>query len=196
MAAIERLCTKAMLLESGRQIHAGAVGDVIAAYLEQDATTAIDWQREEPAPAGPHLQRVRLTNAAGESLAQVRCSEVPHLEISVVLPKPQPDLLLAFALHDSYERAIFASSPTDVGLHAPTTAGTFRYRAEMPSALLMPQTYSITVSLYSAYGTSFQSIPHVLRFEVADGQCVVHEGTHQRLGVLQLRCDWQRAKLD
>jgi lipopolysaccharide transport system ATP-binding protein len=189
---IERLCTRAILLRAGRIVSQGGPNEVIRSYLETGGAESLTWQRRGATLGSSHIRSVRLCQADGSEMQRVTCSDVPVLEVECVLSEGRPDAELAFALHDAQERPIFASSPNDVGVPFPTEKGLYRYRASFPGPVLMPQRYSVTVSLYSRYGEGIDSIAHALSFSVTETASGMHAGDHSRYGVLQLRCSWQR----
>jgi lipopolysaccharide transport system ATP-binding protein len=189
MGMIERLCRTSILLHQGRMRAMGPTAEITREYLGLAAETALDWRCPAEAGESAQITRVRLCNEAGESLSFVTTACTPCLEIECRVPAGRPDLRLAFSLHDWQERAVFASSPADCDLPGPVEPGIHRYRAMFPGPILMPQRYSISVSLYTAYCESIDHRPHVLRFDAAEVASLANVvGT--RVGVLQMPAQW------
>lgn len=189
MGMIERLCGTSVLLTGGRMTAMGPTADITRMYLGLAAETELDWHNPVQAGAAPRITRVRLCDDAGQSLNFVTTACTPCLEIECDIPQARPDFRLAFALHDWQERAVFASSPADCDLPGPVEPGLHRYRARFPGPILMPQRYSVTVSLYSTYAESVDHRPHVLRFDVAEVASLAN-AVGSRVGVLQMQAQW------
>jgi lipopolysaccharide transport system ATP-binding protein len=71
MAAVKTLCSRAVLLRDGRLERAGAVGEIISAYLEagRDNANEREWPDPSSAPGNEHIRMecVRVTPPQGES---------------------------------------------------------------------------------------------------------------------------------
>jgi lipopolysaccharide transport system ATP-binding protein len=68
MAAINRLCSRAMLLEEGRLTAEGTPEEVTSRYLAQNAATVAEWRcsEEHPAPGKrARVLRVRVVDGTG-----------------------------------------------------------------------------------------------------------------------------------
>jgi lipopolysaccharide transport system ATP-binding protein len=187
---VQRVCHRCLWMRKGRLAADGPTDCTVQAYIGGGGRQILAWQRQGAPPRPAHIHSVRLSDANGAPLETVSSSDTPVLEIECVVTDTVPDLQLAFALHDMQERPIFASSPQDVDVAYPNQRGMHLYRAAFPGPILMPQRYSITVSLYSRYGDVNDSVPHVLAFEVMETASPHHRGDYNRYGVLQLRCPW------
>jgi lipopolysaccharide transport system ATP-binding protein len=77
--AIARLCTRAILLDHGKLVSQGAVGDVMAAYLLGNTTCAGErfWDSLPDAPGDDvaRLIRIRVHDASGETRTNVSVDE-------------------------------------------------------------------------------------------------------------------------
>ena len=59
-----------------------------------------------------------------------------------------------------------------------------------PGPLLLPQRYSITVSVYSSRAYTFHDCRQALIFDVQPAASQVYSAEPNRVGVLQILCNW------
>ena len=156
---------------------------------------ALEYHPEDaPDSNSHHIVRIRLCNEDGEHLRTVTVATTPCIEIECKIDQPRSDLKLAFALFDSNQNPVFASCPLDSNHANPTCVGTHLYRARFPGPILRAQNYSITVSLYTNTPGESHNCSHALRFDVVDVASPLVIGETNRLGVLNLLCDWDHRK--
>src|SRR5687768_6288977 len=88
MAAIQRLCTSAIVLKQGRLVYAGDVRSAAAAYLGVGAGGGY----KAPSRTGrPQIVAAELLSADGDPLVHAVCTEPVVCRIRFVLPQLAPD---------------------------------------------------------------------------------------------------------
>jgi lipopolysaccharide transport system ATP-binding protein len=190
MAAVEKLCSRAILLSQGKVSFAGPTPEVVSRYLEAFDASVLEFVPE--APALPYrIARIRVCDEDGATLSRVTAATALSVEIEVENDRDRSDLKLALLLHDSHQNPIFASSPPDVGSANPTRAGSHRYIISLPGPILRPQRYSLTVSLYTKDPSESQVCWHALSFDVAEVYSPLTKDEVKRTGVLVLPCRWR-----
>jgi len=155
MAAVESLCNKALLLSQGRIAKHGSVASAINEYLAHGAYAATDVDlREHPGRipgSTPVLQRLRITNDAGEVLPALRvggnatfeaqvASEVPitNLRVLIEISSPRGEKLFALANHLQHGVTI-------------DLAGALILRARLENCRLFPGQYTIRLTVKSEW---------------------------------------------
>jgi lipopolysaccharide transport system ATP-binding protein len=193
MSAVEKLCSRALFIDSGQIRMNGAVGSVVSEYLSDSGREVLEYIPEREPLRDAEVSRIVLCDQRGAPLKRVTTADSLNLRIELVVRKRRPDLKLAFSLHDSRQDAIFSSCPADDGVEYPTQPGHHEFRVALPWPLLLPQLYWITVSVYSAAGESIHNCQHALVFDVCPAPSLVQPN---RVGVMQIRCHWRHRTFD
>lgn len=191
MAAVEQLCSRAVLIESGRIKTEGPVKRVVSEYLAALDTEVLEYIAESDPARSAELRRIALCDEKGRPVKQVTTATAPVLDIELVVRKPRPDLKFAFVVYDSLQTPIFASCPPDDGTGYPTEPGSYRFQAQFPGPLFMPQRYSISVALYTPSGELHVCL-HALTFDVTAAHTQIYSTEPNRMGMLQILCHWTR----
>lgn len=142
MAAIERLCTRVIMLEQGRIAMAGSPHDVLARYMESDVGDAGEkvWENPKYAP-GDHVARlraVRLINSAGNISNQFSIRESFQVEVEFDVLEEGHLLDAGFYFHNAAGEIIFlvGDFQDERWRHEKRPAGRHRSRATIPADLL------------------------------------------------------------
>jgi lipopolysaccharide transport system ATP-binding protein len=104
MTSIRQLCTRAMMLESGRLVEDGAPADVTRRYeqffraADDRSSGAVD---RRSAPPGYHLQRVELRDTAGKPTQQFAAGDVMEIHLWASGRAPEDSYTVEFKLHNS-----------------------------------------------------------------------------------------------
>jgi lipopolysaccharide transport system ATP-binding protein len=196
LLAVEKLCGRCVLLDSGTVRRAGSTAEVIRDYVGTLSEEVIERTLEAEPSLDAQVCFVALCDSSGAPARKLTTADTPVLRIECLVRRRRPDLKLAFALSDSRERPVFASCPPDAGVEYPTEPGRYSYLVRFPGAVLMPHRYSVTVSLYSGRSGAIHNCPNVLSFDVAPALSPVYGAEPGRVGVLQIACAWHRQSPD
>jgi lipopolysaccharide transport system ATP-binding protein len=191
MAAVEQLCSYAVLLVTGRIESSGQVRSVISQYLAGSGAEVLEHIPQSDPSRVAEIRRIAMCDERGVPVNQVTIADTPILKIELLVRERRPDLKLAFALSDSHQTAIFASCPPDAGLEHPTAPGLHEFQIALPGPILMPGRYSITVSAYSRWSEVFHSCPHALLFDAVPAATSIYSAEPNRVGIMQLACQWK-----
>jgi lipopolysaccharide transport system ATP-binding protein len=171
VAAVQQLCSRAFLMRSGRAQLFGDTETVLASYLS-DAVSSTDGNFDltsHPARAGqgkPIIRGLRLSSVDGTPTSSFYPRDAMTVEITLDAPSPVRNPRIALAVEDSLGRRLttFASYFSNSGL--PDIAGACRVRCTMPSLMLGPGRYLMSVSIGNGYGTLLDSLDSAVWFEV------------------------------
>jgi lipopolysaccharide transport system ATP-binding protein len=189
MGTIERLCGRCLLLRGGRVARIGPTAEVVREYVAGGEHEKLEWRLGGDPPAGPHLRRISVCDASGAPVTAVTSNSVVGIAVECVVPEPRPALQLGICILDARGQAVFSTGPLDDGKPYPAAAGVHRYRALFPGAILMPQRYSVTVSLYDP-GGSLDHRPEAVVIDVVPVASMANLVDGGRPGVLQIGCAW------
>lgn len=131
MSAVQRLCTRGILLEDGRISKDGPVTGVTAAYLRSGVTQLGErrWPTPESAPGDEavRLRAVRVRNSAGKICSEFRVGEPLAVEVEFWVLQTDHILDAALYFYDESGSLIFATGdfqseewrgrPRPMGIH-------------------------------------------------------------------------------
>ncbi len=175
MAAVDKLCTRALLLERGRLIQDGPVRDVAGTYLSRAHHDRGAWHRP------PRLQSAPIPAVTFETVS----ARAPHQETLGIIPHDQPvaiDLqcrehqvtsawLLRVSIHDEAGHELLAAEDRPVAQSRGAQPGRLTATTcTFPAGILRPGTYRLAVEVSELHGVkpgrSFEGFDPVLTFIV------------------------------
>ncbi|HEY1662533.1 MAG TPA: ABC transporter ATP-binding protein [Verrucomicrobiae bacterium] len=161
MAAVNRLCQTAVLMEGGNVAAQGGTASVIAKYLRFDTGEKTEFI---PAPAKPignetiTLHSLIVKGADGSPGPTFAGSAAIKVEITYRVLKPTSGLRVGFHLHGADGTIIFNATDVDGKMTDETRShhpGLYASTCEIPAELLNRGQYSITVGSDTPAGVSF-----------------------------------------
>ncbi len=193
MAAIQRLCHRAILLGGGRLTEDGSVAEVTNYYLGEAERSAHQWCREEPATSPFYFESISLRDQQDRTLSVIPTTGCLRIRLAFVVKEYHPGLMVSVGLLDQYGEQIFGTCPQDSGKSAPETQGRHIYTVELPEDILMPKTYAIRAALWDPYHGSYDCVDGI-RFEAMELASLANSTTGGRAGILAVRCNWRAEK--
>ncbi len=178
MAAINNLCGRGIVLDYGRTIFQGEASDAVRLYLEHlgqigagdEYNGLVTFPLDETKPI--QLRQVSMEDAAGQVKTVFEYHESPFVNIAFTLRVPNPNYYAALFAQDVYGNWIFFTADDDLGKAAIAglSSGEYCYRVQLPSRLLKPGRYYLTVVLTyrHAMGKPHDRRDSVLAFEITD----------------------------
>ena len=194
LAAVQRLCRRAIWLDHGCVRADDEAETVIQKYLAEVMTDTASWTRTQPPLPGPHFLSLRLCKPDGTPLDCPDSAAAFGIEVEYRLPQETPGLMLALAIANREQLPLFSSSPLDSGVTLPKEPATYRTRVVFPPELCMPREYSVIVALYSL-ASSYESLFAPFSFLVAAAPSLATSLPTGRIGEIQVRCDWTQPQI-
>ena len=164
MAAISRLCRRAIWLEEGRVVKDGPAHQVVAAYMTSGTGTsaAREWHDPAKAPTGKftRLRAVKIRSAEGEITDSIDIRRPFTIEITFDVIQPGALLLPHFGLRDEAGTPIFISVDLDPDWRKrPRPKGRYTSVATIPGNLLAEGIHFVNCNLITLN-------PDILEFRV------------------------------
>ncbi len=206
MAAVRKLCTRALYLDRGRVMAFGSTDAVIEQYLAANRT-ANEGQSERVFPDQPDkdalIRRVALLDDAGRPTREYGMSQQVWLEIEYELKRDVRNCMIIFAVSRDGV-LIYQSHDTDLEpcLLQSRARGTYRARVPLPRRLLTAGRYWIyaVLALGSSGEYGHDGKPDVLDFVVTEddeADVVTHKGYASTRGALiVVEPRWSTSRLD
>jgi len=151
MAAVSRLCTRAVLLQDGRTVMNGPVPTVVEAYLAASNITRRTWEnpKEKSDDSPGRIVSVRVLSLDGDEAGALVFHEGVKIEVCYEIFRPIEDLFAMFRIADSSGNVIFPSWDTDKAAEQGRVRHPGQYVAEciVPAGLLKPGHYLVGAGL-------------------------------------------------
>lgn len=153
MAAVTRLCSRAIMLQGGRMVKDDTAANVVAHYLsgEQGIRGVRDWSDGNgPGDNVARLLRLRVKGSNGRSLAEAQIDEPVGLEMEYYVQQGGRVLMPHFIVWDDSGGRVFTAMETDpawMGKRRP--AGTYTTTAWIPGNLLSEGMHYISAQMKS-----------------------------------------------
>ena len=171
MAALRKLCPRAILIENGRITESGDADLIVSHYLQRNLESKLGTVWDDPQSA-PGDSRVRLRSV--RVIPQASSGEPITIHTSLRIEFtywnyiPGAILNVSMLLHNSEEVCVFNAGSG----HGPRPAGIIRHTLEIPGDLLNTGSYYINVIIVkdASVGILFQN--NVVAFEVTEGEIV------------------------
>jgi lipopolysaccharide transport system ATP-binding protein len=191
MAAIQRLCTWCILLDSGRMVASGPTSEITALYLDSAGSQHLTWERNQEHPGSDgFFSRVTLVDNEGKPLSSVTTSTQLVVEMEYTIVRTNQRLCLSVGLQDNQGDQIFGTEPMDVGVELPKEAGRYLARVVFPAELFLPKAYRIAAALWTPTDGTVDLIES-LKFVAEESDSFVLRNPAGRPGHLAIRCDWE-----
>jgi lipopolysaccharide transport system ATP-binding protein len=190
LAAVERVCSRVMVLDRGCVRFVGEPGEGVRAYLALgDGAVVGEWRNPEPVSGRTQVLRAFLCDANGAPNDTPDCASAFGVVIELAVGERLRELVLAMAVCNQYQVPVFSTSPADVGVGVPLEPGRYRTKVLFPAGLLMPKGFSLIISLYNRW-QSLDSHSHIVPFQVQAVASVATATPTGRLGDVFAACAW------
>src|SRR5687767_10508207 len=167
MAAIESLCSRAILLERGVVAAAGPVHNVVHQYLSGTNASRADAEfvavHADPSRAA-QIRRVQAHSASGG--APVQGGEL-DIVLDLEVRKPIRRVQCMIWLTTAESSPVCGLSNGDYRQEWDLSPGSYRITIRVPELRLLPRTYVATVQIVSGWGLErFDEVREAVRFHV------------------------------
>jgi lipopolysaccharide transport system ATP-binding protein len=152
MAAITRLCSRAILLREGRVVADGRVDMVVGEYIggsKGDSPVAVDWEASGRIPGNEHARLLAARiESEGMSAAVVDIRRPVRVEIDYEVRKEQWPLHPNVHVYNEDGTCVFISNDSyEPSTRRPRAPGRYRATMEIPGNFLAEGMYSLDVAL-------------------------------------------------
>ena len=200
MAAVQKLCDRALWLRAGRVVENGPTATVVSRYLRATQTTRIAQQWDDPA-AAPGNERVRLRRAAvqwtdgsGDATTDEITTRTPlTLEFEYWNLREGAQLNLSLHVYDEQGTLAFNTLPPvgSAWRGRPFPIGLFRDVCRIPGDLLNDGRYRVELLVVQDENTVVYRHDDLLAFEVRDAAELRGEWYGRWPGVVRPLLEWR-----
>jgi lipopolysaccharide transport system ATP-binding protein len=174
MAAVNQLCTRAILLKKGEKIADGTVSEIIAAYKSNNSSGSNSKGITVLEPSSDltfQLLKIALKNKDGEISDHYEHEEHIKVEIDFRISKQLPNYYLNFNITNVEEIVVYVATDEELSesYHAGTLLpGDYQYSFELPKSLLKPGKYNVNLYFCNQFYPQIQTCADILSFEIID----------------------------
>jgi lipopolysaccharide transport system ATP-binding protein len=186
MAAVQRLCTSAMLLQHGRLVRVGDVRSTVAAYLGGDARGGF---AAVARTGDAQILSADLEDVTGDPLENPACGEPIVCRIRFALPQRSPGARIGIGVLSSDGIPIFTTNTADAGFPCPSGPGDFEARVTIPPNTLLAGDFHLALCLWNS-GAILDLQEPALSFSVDAGRSPLYVENATRKGYVHIDCAW------
>jgi lipopolysaccharide transport system ATP-binding protein len=171
LSAVRNLCTRGIVIEQGMMSFEGTSSDAIDAY-KGGSTKASGFQMTiNERPAVPfNFTRVAMVNSAGKISGEFEFTESIGVVGEIFTSEVRRDSVIGVHLEDAAGNTIYVStSDESQGLKIAQEANvTSVFRINLPTSLLKPGLYFISLSARGKTDKPYHKLEHCLQFTIND----------------------------
>lgn len=186
MAAVERLCSKVIVLENGQVIGNGPPRAMISNYL-REGSGEIYVARSRT--GHPQVLSAKICDVNGNPLNEPVCAEPFLIRLHFVLPEDAPGTRLGIGVLSADGAHLFTSNTMDVNLRIPTKSGEYEADVLIPANSLLADSFHLTFCLWNE-SEVFDLQEPAFSFSVDPGGSLLYQEFSQRKGSVHIDCDW------
>jgi lipopolysaccharide transport system ATP-binding protein len=185
---VMKLCRSAVWLDQGAVVMQGPTREVCAQYMAMKRVNASTWR--PPQPSGDlQYEEVSIVAPQGCTPDSISASHPFRIEFRYRVVKAVASARIAIQIRNSHDLPILSSANTDGSgsLTKSWPVGEFVETCEIPGHLLVPGTYSLTISMPTPTGDAI--IEDVCSFTIAGSDSLV--SIDGRQGIIAPQLEWQ-----
>jgi len=198
MQAINRLCKRSLLLQSGVCAADGESEKVVNLYLSKN----IVFQSEVTLPAAPdipmRLRKISVMDIYGNKSGHLEMSDPFEIEILYEINSPVTGAHVICFIYNSEGINILGSGDADCSPERLKLRqrGVYRSRFQVPAQLLGEDRYFLTVSLGIPFIQVYDRHEGIISFEIFDNKSRRRQWQHtRRPGILGLELLWKNEEV-
>ncbi len=171
MAAINKLCNKAILIEKGCVVQKGSADEIVTLYISSDkAKQSAEIVHKAMPDARIALERVWVTDQAGETAYDHDLTKPFNINIAFRVRKNTYDVDIGVYVTNIRDVPIFFTnlSVANHGEILPLEPDAYIASFEVPASLLVPDIYRVAVKAHLPYTATEDHIPFAAEFRLID----------------------------
>jgi lipopolysaccharide transport system ATP-binding protein len=188
MAAIQRLCTSAILLRDGRVPFSGDAASVVAEYLRGGDLGGPRFRAERDT-GRVQLLSIDLRDVKGGAIERPLSTAPFVFDLAYVLPKRAPGVRVGIGVLSVDGVVVFTSNTRDVEAEVPNAPGRYRARVTVPENVLLAGDYHLAVCIYTD-GEILDLHEPAMSFTIESGPSPLYVGQFRRKGFVNVPCRW------
>jgi lipopolysaccharide transport system ATP-binding protein len=206
LGAVTNLCSRALLLDTGRVRADGPSRNVVAQYVDMGASASGESRWNDPTSApGNEKVRLRAVRIVSQGATSGEADLDSPITVEVVYENLVEGQRLAVSIHllDPLDNGVLATANMhsantgrDIWFDQPHPVGLFKSSCTLPANFLNEGRYSINAIVLSNVTQIEVYQRHAISFNTHDSGAMRREYTGEWLGVVRPKLAWQTSQLD
>ena len=196
MGAINDLCSKAILMSSGRLLNSGPTDRIIREYMGEAQLDRLEVQLE-PRPASASeavFTACRITDRDGSVLKSVDVNSGFRVSLDVLAHENLRNVEVTVRVSDTLGHPLFTANISDtLGALVSLRKGQNRFDVDLPGHFLAPGSYALTAGLHQPNVKVFHSVENAIGFEVEETGSDMWQYSGNDFGSILVRFPWNQA---
>ena len=200
--AVQRLCSRTLLLDQGQMLDFGPTADVVERYLTGVGRTQsrLSWDlANAPIQGDVRLLSVEVQSEAGDPVTQVDEEQRTYVTIRWDLLKPQRGIVPQIVLYDPQGALLFVSVDEELADAAPTQdAGRYVARCRLPTEWLNRGIYDVRIDLlqFPRPLKTLHRIDSAASFQVVESARHAASAVGSLPGIVRPQLEWAVHRID
>ena len=188
LAAVNTLCSKGIVLENGKKIYDGQINGAIDAYISRGVSSNGKFTND--IVKLNDIKEITVLNRKNAETNSFNFDEEIIIKFDFQLENQYfKTTTVAIRVTDQKERVIFSNQFELKGLDYKEAAKNIL--CKIPSSILVPNRYKITVALRELNGKVFFYKEDVVNFNIIETGSELHQYDGSDFGCIFLKCKWQ-----
>ena len=190
MGAVQRLCSRGLLLREGRLCRDDEVDKVVQDYVNDELqSNELSWNRQPYNKDETLITQLMLVDEKNNCRKTISNADRVNVIIAVNNGKGEKNLQLSLDLLDNYGNLIFVTSPRDCLLEVPDSRSLSIFYVSFHNIFLLPGNYALRANLYVPPITRFDR--QKISFTVGSQKSFSNFVINNRKGLIAPRFDWK-----
>jgi lipopolysaccharide transport system ATP-binding protein len=186
MAAVQRLCTSALLLDRGQLVFRGDPRATVARYLAEEGRVRY---RAASISGDAQVLEAELVTETGRPLTRGAITQPLAIRMRVYLPAASTGTRLGIGLLAADGTPVFTSNLDDVEMTPPVGPCEFDATATIPADTLLAGEYHVVTCLWNEVAVLDLQEP-AFSFSADTGASPLYRRSPDRKGYVQVPCRW------
>jgi lipopolysaccharide transport system ATP-binding protein len=188
MAAVQRLCTGALVLDHGRAVYAGEPRIAVARYLSSGGRSRY---RAAFVSDEPQVIEADVVTSRGLPIEHPVVTDPISVRLRVRLPADSTGPRLGIGVNSADGTPIFTSRLDDVGMTLPGGPREVTVTATIPANTFLAGDYHIVTCVWTESGQILDLQEPALSISLGTGPSVLYQSAASRKGFVQVPCGWE-----
>jgi lipopolysaccharide transport system ATP-binding protein len=190
MGAVKNLCKTGIVLKDGSIVYAGSVNSAVDHYLTEGATNNMEGFYENLKSKETDIKTIQVIDGQCEEKNIFGFDESFSLKFDLSIEKKYVDtLVLGIRVKDQLERSVFVSN---IQLNKYIKeAGNHHLLFTIPSSILMPNRYSVSVALHIPNIEFITQLESPVQFTIEETGSDFFQYPGADNGCVSVNCAWE-----
>jgi lipopolysaccharide transport system ATP-binding protein len=193
MAVMRQICSKGLLLNQGRVMKSGTIGEVVDTYLAAGVDHEGHWRRKAPLPDKPgiYFEEATVFNHNDEPAGHLDCTEDFTVRIKVCANDTFGKGQIALSIVNKEGVIILTTANSDTAReYQPITLGRHCFTVNIPGNLLAPENYYLRIVAHSPHLQTYDVIESTVSFRIEDVGSLRSVFHDDRVGLVEPVLKW------